>query len=121
MSRRYADQIVVSAEGTADGIYPTEFSWRGERYRVRSVLARWIETSPWWRDSSYRQSSGQQSDERLVGERLIGERLVWRVEAGRSSARRGVYDLCHVSGGRLRKEDSEPDRGQRWFLVRAFD
>ena len=116
MSRRYADQIAVSAKGTADGIYPTEFSWRGERYRVKSVLARWIETSPWWRDSSHQQHSGQQSDEPL-----IGERLVWRVEAGRSSARRGVYDLCHVSGGQLRKEEPEPDQGQRWFLVRAFD
>ena len=116
MSRRYADQIVVNAKSTADGVYPREFRWRGERYRVKSVLARWIETSPWWRDPSYQQSFGEQSDERQ-----IEERLVWRVEAGGSAARRGVYDLCHVSGGQLHQEESGADQGQRWFLVRVFD
>lgn len=116
MSRRYADQVAVRAESTADGIYPIEFNWRGERYRVKSVLARWIEASPWWRDPSYQQSSGQQQDEGLKG-----ERLVWRIEAGRSAAHRGVYDLCHMSVGQSHKEEVEPDPGQRWFLVRAFD
>lgn len=44
MSKRCGEQIEV--EGSTGGL--EAFWWRGKRYRVRRVLARWRETGGWW-------------------------------------------------------------------------
>lgn len=47
MSKRYLDTIEIEASsGTIEA-----FLWRGKRYIVRRVLARWRETGGWWRGS----------------------------------------------------------------------
>ncbi|HLW15883.1 MAG TPA: DUF6504 family protein [Actinomycetota bacterium] len=45
MSKRYEEPIDVEAtDGSVEA-----FSWRGKRYRVRTVLGRWREAGGWWR------------------------------------------------------------------------
>lgn len=61
---------------------PKAFLWRGRHYSVRSVVATWIDQSPWWRSAS------------------TPVRRCWRVEAtaGMSSGV-GVIDLtCDADG-----------------------
>ena len=84
--RRYDDPVEVRKGG--DG--PEQFLWRGRLWKVRAVLAHWVETGPWWQGSA----SGVPS----VGADLLAERELWRVEAGRGLAAAdgdggGVFDL----------------------------
>src|SRR3954447_1325835 len=76
LARHYDEPTDVErSDGT-----PSAFLWRGRRHVVRSVLAHWWQTGPWW--------------ERLVAGGVDDdEREWWRVEAvapGRSSI---VVDL----------------------------
>ena len=43
--RQYDDPVEVR-RGTDEG--PEQFLWRGRLWKVRSVTAHWVETSPWW-------------------------------------------------------------------------
>lgn len=66
---------------------PEQFLWRGRLWKVRAVLAHWVETGPWWAGET-----AQAGD-------LLAERELWRVEAGRGAAvtgsqRTGVFDLA---------------------------
>lgn len=70
---------------------------RRRTYVVTEVLARWVESGPWW---LYRPPGEDQ------GPDPVGERQVWRVEASRDGVT-GVYDLAHD--------------GRRWRLVRTLD
>ena len=83
--RRYDDPVEVRKGG--DG--PEQFLWRGRLWKVRAVLAHWVETGPWWQGSS--------SGPPMVGADLLAERELWRVEAGRGLAETGdgggVFDL----------------------------
>jgi hypothetical protein len=72
---------------------PAAFRWRGRRYAVHAVLARWVEALPWWVDRGY------------------GQRYVWRVEATSRTGTSGVYDLYRVSRG----------EGCQWGLERVID
>lgn len=71
-------QVTWSA---ADGL--VGFRWGRRRYRVRSVLAHWVEATAWWQGSS----TGSQSQSREV----------WRVEAVTHAGMAGVYDLARVA------------------------
>ena len=115
--RRYADPVEVrrghveaaSDHGGVEG--PEQFLWRGRLWKVRAVLAHWVETGPWWQSGSARAVIG--SDEPaagpaagstaggLRGADLLGERELWRVEAGRGRPTTdgepdggGVFDLA---------------------------
>ena len=80
------DDLVPGAGGVA-GRGPDAFVWRGRLYVVRTVLDRWQERRPWWRDAREREGSDVLTDAR--------ERQVWRVEASAGRlAGVGVYDLC---------------------------
>ncbi len=96
---RVADPAPVGVPGpTTDPLAdpaPVAFVWRGRRYAVEAVQARWRERRAWWRD---------------VGEEGPAdetERVIWRVEA-RAGGRVGVFELG-------------ADGGSRWLLLRALD
>jgi hypothetical protein len=102
--RRYDDPVEVR-KGAADD--PEQFLWRGKLWKVRSVLAHWVETGPWWQTPGVQAvigtdeagPDGSRPDERaeparLPGGDLLVERELWRVEAGRGGPDAGgVFDL----------------------------
>ena len=112
MSRRHADLIEVETCAAPAGAEPAQFAWRGRRYLVQAVLARWTESGTWWRSAALRAMAGEsgQLDDRPVDQ----AQQWWRVEAdsGRLAALSGgpgVYDLCF--------EEST----SRWSLRRVMD
>ena len=99
--RLYDDPVEVR-RGETEG--PEVFLWHGRLWKVRSVLAHWVETDPWWQSTSARAAVGSDdAGDTLTagapaGTDLIVERELWRVEAGRGSGatgseRSGVFDL----------------------------
>src|SRR6059058_2036649 len=106
--RRY-DDPVETRMGLVSGMEgPEQFLWRGRLWKVRAVLAHWVETGPWWQSGGARAVIG--SDEadapgipgtpgthgthrpRPVGTDLLAERELWRVEAGRGPGRPEAAD-----------------------------
>ena len=83
-------RALVQVEQSTDGD-PVGFRWSRRRYRVRSVLAHWVEATAWWQGSN-----GSKSQTREV----------WRVEATHTGTC-GVYDLALVA--------------DVWQLVRVID
>ena len=87
--------------------------WRGRLWKVRAVLAHWVETGPWWQTAGVRavigsddpaatgSGDGAAGGTTRVGSataELLAERELWRVEAGRGPAdsdpdNSGVFDL----------------------------
>jgi hypothetical protein len=125
--RRY-DDPVETRMGQVSGVEgPEQFLWRGRLWKVRSVLAHWVETGPWWQSGSARAVIG--SDEPttpaatpaatspggLRGADLLGERELWRVEAGRGPAGDGAAD-----GGGVFDLAFDWSDG-RWALVGCAD
>jgi hypothetical protein len=101
--RRYDDPVEVR-RGSDE--HPEQFLWRGRLWKVRAVLAHWVETGPWWQTSGARAVIGSHEHEHEPSAEtrgptprgdLITERELWRVEAGR--------------GGRRVAPDGEPDGG----------
>ena len=92
--RRY-DDPVETRMGQVSGIEgPEQFLWRGRLWKVRAVLAHWVETGPWWQSVGARAAIGTDAVDESAGaeERapsripigdLLTERELWRVEAGR--------------------------------------
>jgi hypothetical protein len=105
--RRYDDPVEVrkgSVSGGPDGAEegPEQFLWRGRLWKVRAVLAHWVETGPWWQSPGVRAVVGDDEPEELLEDAggpvvdLMAEREMWRVEAGRGAAdgeNHGVFDL----------------------------
>lgn len=71
--RQYDDPVEVRRGEAED---PDQFLWRGRLWKVRAVVAHWVETGPWWQAGSSDQAAGRATD-------LVAERELWRVEAGR--------------------------------------
>ena len=104
--RLYDDPVEVR-RGETEG--PDQFLWHGRLWKVRSVLAHWVETAPWWQSAGAprsRSRPGLPDDSGttltagppVTGTDLLVERELWRVEAGRGSGatgseRSGVFDL----------------------------
>ncbi len=128
--RRYDDPVEVrrgpveetvgpGADVYSDERAPAQFLWRGRLWKVRAVLAHWVETGPWWSSPGVRAAIGsheptdphaeEEPGPRPLGD-LITERELWRVEAGRG---RAVGALGAVG------PDGEPDTGGVFDL--AFD
>lgn len=118
MSRRHPPERVDTVVG-ADGA-PVAFRWRGRGYVVRSVLANWVEATPWWSGGIWPLSAGGQSH--LQGH--LQSRL-WRVEAmGPTGA--GVYDLrrsAHRMHAHepLRSAEQGDVVGVLWRVERVLD
>jgi hypothetical protein len=96
--RRY-DDPVETRMGQVSGMEgPEQFLWRGRLWKVRAVLAHWVETGPWWQSGGVRAVIGSdqpvaaQESPDLRGADLLGERELWRVEAGRGPAGDGASD-----------------------------
>ncbi len=111
--RRYDDPVEVrrgmvsGAQGPVEG--PEQFLWRGRLWKVADVLARWVETGPWWQSAEAdavrgTDEAGEHGEGRsgvavatLTPVDPLAEREVWRVEAaaGRHATRegRGIFDL----------------------------
>ena len=70
--RRYDDPVEVR-RGPVDATpsqartigRPTQFLWRGRLWKVRAVLAHWVETGPWW------QLAGRAGGDRLAEEQAV--------------------------------------------------
>jgi hypothetical protein len=94
MTKRYREDLEeVETQDGVDGVRPTAFRWRGNRYRVTAVLGHWREDPGWWRRPS--------------GEPIrIEQRDLWRVEA---AAARQVS--VGVSGASRIAEDVEAQNG----------
>lgn len=97
--RRYDDPVDVRrgpVPGSGqDG--PEQFLWRGRLWKVRAVVAHWVETPPWWQSAGASALAGGDVVAPGAGESdLLTEREVWRVEAGRGALQGsagGVFDL----------------------------
>ncbi len=116
--RRYDDPVEVrrgwvsgsgaTSETGQEG--PEQFLWRGRLWKVRTVVAQWVETGPWWLGEDARAtrselvgadaggtSAGSTAPPRSLGE-LLEEREMWRVEASRAmgavASSSGVFDLA---------------------------
>ena len=137
--RRYADPVEVrqgpleddarglGAQGATEG--PQQFLWRGRLWKVRAVLAHWVETGPWW------QSAGARAVDRLRGRRAPTSPSA----AGRSAYLATCSPSASCGGSRPAaagptpsSPDGEPDGGGvfdlsfdwadgRWPLVGCTD
>ena len=98
--RRYDEPVEVRRGPVPGwpGEGPAQLLWRGRLWKVRAVVAHWVETGPWWQHAHVHAVIG--SEESGAGargstsdggtallEELLGEREVWRVEAGRGPGR----------------------------------
>jgi hypothetical protein len=99
--RKYDDPVEVRRGDAED---PAQFLWRGRLWKVRAVLAHWVETGPWW------QATG--TDGAAVD--LVAERELWRVEAGRGRDVSGL-DVAGVFDLSFDWTDG------RWLLVGCAD
>src|SRR5262245_4827407 len=99
--RRY-DDPVETRMGQVSGMEgPEQFLWRGKLWKVRAVLAHWVETGSWWQSAGARAVLGTDDPSghdtaSVPGDRagdLLEEREFWRVEAGDHSGG-GVFDLA---------------------------
>ena len=111
--RQYDDPVEVRRGEAED---PDQFLWRGRLWKVRAVVAHWVETGPWWQGGSEGGSDG--SRPRAITD-LVAERELWRVEAGRG-----------IQGGRQQVGDQQSYgvfdlsfdwTDGRWQLVGCLD
>ncbi|WP_110181610.1 DUF6504 family protein [Nocardioides solisilvae] len=113
--RRYDDPVDVRRGpvpgGGAEG--PEQFLWRGRLWKVRAVVAHWVEATPWWQGSGAAAlAAGDVPAPGAGATDLLAEREVWRVEAGRGAllgSPGGVFDLSFDAGA------------GRWQLVGCVD
>jgi uncharacterized protein DUF6504 len=99
--RRYDDPVEVRKGQIDDLEGPEQFLWRGKLWKVRAVLAHWVETGAWWQSAGARAVIGTDDDAPPLveegapapvtrpGDRtgdLLGERELWRVEAAAGMA-----------------------------------
>ena len=133
--RRYDDPVEVRRgwvegpghRGSADRVEgPEQFLWHGRLWKVRSVLAHWVETGPWWQAPGVQAVIGTDDPRpdpppeppRRSGGDLLVERELWRVEAGRGGGHRGT-DHDADAGGIF---DLAFDwSGGQWQLVGCID
>jgi hypothetical protein len=93
--RRYDDPVEVR-KGMVTGMEgPEQFLWRGRVWKVRAVVAHWVETGPWWQSTGVQAvvGSDEPTPEATPATDLLVERELWRVEAGRGADGGGVFDL----------------------------
>ena len=115
MTRRFRDPVAVVVTTASEDV-PTSFVWCGRRYRIDSVLTRWVEAGNWWLDLNAALMRAERSGQFPIEPVPVAPEpavLVWRVEAvyqlPGAARRGGVYDLVH---------DRET---KKWQLARVWD
>lgn len=93
--RRYDDPVDVRKGGEA----PEQFLWRGRLWKVREVVAHWVETGSWWQSGGVRTALGIDDPGPVptagAVPDLLAERELWRVTAGvGASGSPGIFDLA---------------------------
>src|SRR3954452_17079645 len=94
--RRYDDPVETRMGQVSGTEGPEQFLWRGRLWKVRTVIAHWVETGPWWQSGGARAVIG--SDEPVTGATthrsadLLGERELWRGGAGGGRGRPAAVD-----------------------------
>ncbi len=126
--RRYDDPVETRMGQVSGTEGPEQFLWRGRLWKVRAVLAHWVETGPWWQSGGARavigsdEPAAEDSDRGVGGLRgadLLRERELWRVEAGRGpGAGDGTGD--GADGGGVFELAFDWSDG-RWALVGCAD
>ena len=95
--RRYDDPVEVRKGMVGALEAPEQFLWRGRLWKVRDVVAHWVETGPWWQSAGVRAVVGTDGEDEQVlaelGSDLLAEREMWRVEAGAGMTGGGIFDL----------------------------
>lgn len=99
--RRYDDPVEVRKGMVGEQEAPEQFLWHGRLWKVRDVIAHWVETGPWWQSSGVRAVVGTDDgnlpdlppDSGTRSQDLLDEREMWRVEAGAGMSSGGVFDL----------------------------
>ena len=119
--RRYDDPVETRMGQVSGTDGPEQFLWRGRLWKVRAVLAHWVETGPWWQSGGARAVIG--SDE-PVGEQsdVPRGRVRCRSPGGaRAVARRGRpgRDAAGDGGGVFDLAFDWSDG--RWALVGCAD
>ena len=121
--RRYDDPVEVR-RGWVTGVEgPEQFLWRGRLWKVRAVVAHWVETAPWWQSSGVRAVVGSEevvadpSGVAAPAGDLLVERELWRVEAGRGA---GPVAGSEPDGGGVFDLSFDWSDG-RWQLVGCVD
>jgi hypothetical protein len=111
MTKRYREDVDVTTDG-AESSTPTDFRWRGRRYRIVAVLGHWREDAGYW--------SGGRVD--------VPQRDLWRVEARRLSngsdqASGGARSESHRarSGARSAGIYELVQEAETWRLDRVWD
>jgi hypothetical protein len=115
--RKYDDPVEVRkglvSDPSGDLEGPEQFLWRGKLWKVRAVLAHWVETGSWWQSADARAvigsddtgdpgdpgdpgAAGDAGAAVAGGQDLLGERELWRVEA---AAGMRVLDDALPGGG----------------------
>ncbi len=99
--RRYDDPVEVRKGWVGDqqsGIEgPEQFLWHGRLWKVREVVAHWVETGPWWTTPGAQAVIGADeitTHSNVLMSDLLDEREFWRVEAGQGGTAGGVFDLA---------------------------
>ena len=97
--RRYDDSVEVRKGMVGAVEAPEQFLWHGRLWKVRDVIAHWVETGPWWQSAGVRAVIGSDEapgagSEPVVTTDLLSEREMWRVEAATGmTTGGGVFDL----------------------------
>ena len=131
--RRYDDPVETRMGLVAGLEGPEQFLWRGRLWKVRAVLAHWVETGPWWQSGGARavigsddegpsDDSRRSSSSRPPAADLLAERELWRVEAGRGPGGLGGSGdgADGVDGGGVFELAFDWSDG-RWALVGCAD
>ena len=126
--RRYHDPVEVRRGWVSGSVHggesPEQFLWRGRLWKVRAVLAGWVETGAWWASREIDAALGTDPGAPESGgglavrpvSDLLGERELWRVEAGRGGTR-GTGGIATIGVFEL---SFDLDDG-RWALVGCAD
>jgi len=112
--RRY-DELVAVRKGLIDGMEgPEQFLWQGQLWQVRAVVARWVQTPPWWEHRAIRGLLGAATTPADAASSVddLPDVLRWQLEDGLETApygrgfieeldRRllGHFGLTHLAGG----------------------